>query len=102
MLGSRHYIEKRDFMRMAIDCPVDYQLSESNSSLKSGTCINLSANGILFQCDDRYKEGTVLDISVRPQHSISPPFNAKMKVIRVEPQAENNGFNIAGTLELVS
>ncbi|MDH3325799.1 MAG: PilZ domain-containing protein [Gammaproteobacteria bacterium] len=101
MLGSRNYIEKRDFMRMAINCPVSYQVADSDLTTKSGNCINLSARGILFQCDDKYPEGTELRISVQPQLSISPPFNAKMKVIRVDWQGEDNSYCIAGTIEMV-
>jgi len=102
MKSSRHYIEKRDFMRMAINCPVSYQPADSGLTTKSGTCINLSANGILFQCDDRFPEGTVLDISVKPQLTISPPFNAKMKIVRVQHQSEDNSYSLAGTIEMVN
>jgi len=102
MRNPRQFVEKRDYIRMSIDCPVSYQLADSDASSKSGTCINLSAKGILFKCPDQYPEGALLDISVKPQLSISPPFNAKMKVIRVEHDMSSNAFSIAGTLESIN
>jgi len=101
MLNSRQYIEKRDFMRMALNCPVEYRVSGSNQTPKTGTCVNLSAKGISFVCDDHYPEGAELDISVKPQLAISPPFNAKMKVIRVVHQSEEKCYSIAGVIELL-
>lgn len=102
MLNSRQFIEKRDFMRMALNCPVSYQISKSDQGQKTGTCVNLSANGISFLCDDEFKLGTELDISVQPQLAISPPFNATMKVVRVEQQGSSNTFCIAGIIRLVN
>lgn len=102
MLNSRQYIEKRDFMRMALNCPVDYQPSESSQGKKTGTCIDLSANGISFLCDDEIEVGTELKISVQPQLAISPPFNAVMKVIRVSQQGESNSFSVAGVIKLIN
>jgi len=98
MLNSRQYIEKRDFMRMALNCPVSYQSSNLGQRKKTGTCVNLSANGISFLCEDLIALGDELDISVHPQLAISPPFNAKMKVIRVEKQGESNIYSVAGTI----
>lgn len=102
MLHSRQYVEKRDFMRMALNCPVSYQASGPGQTKKTGTCINLSANGISFLCDDQISEGDELEISVQPQLAISPPFNAKMKVIRVVRQDEGNTFSVAGTIKLIN
>lgn len=101
MLGSRNYIEKRDFMRMALDCPVDYVVSNSRQGSKSGVCVDLSAKGISFLCEDAIPEGAMIDISVKPQLAISPPFNAQMKIVRVE-QMSDGVFSVAGTIELVS
>ena len=102
MLNSRQYIEKRDFMRMALNCPVSYQPLESTQDKKTGTCVNLSANGISFLCDDQFEEGIELDISVQPQLAISPPFNAVMKVVRVEMQGSSNTYCIAGIIKLIN
>ncbi len=101
MLNSRQYVEKRDFMRMALNCPVNYQSLMSSRGSKAGTCVNLSANGISFLCDDLIKLGEELEISVKPQLAISPPFNATMKVVRVEQQGSSNIYCIAGVIKLV-
>lgn len=102
MLNSRQYIEKRDFMRMALNCPVNYESTLSRRGKKTGTCVDLSANGISFLCDDKISVGDELDISVKPQLAISPPFNATMTVIRVEQQGLSNTYSIAGIIKLMS
>jgi len=102
MLNSRHYIEKRDFMRMALNCPVNYQSTSSSQEQKTGTCVDLSANGISFLCADKIAVGDELDISVKPQLAISPPFNAIMTVVRVEQQGSSNTYCVAGVIKLIN
>jgi hypothetical protein len=98
MQPSRFQSEKRNFRRMTMDCPVSYQLVNSPNQ-KMGTCINLSANGILFECDDKYPIGTRININVSPDLAISPSFSAVMEVIRVNSTSNKQGYQLAGTLE---
>jgi len=100
MLSSRDYQEKRDFIRMSMNCPLTYQSVDSYNQ-KTGTCVNLSAKGILFQSDDQYPLGTMLKVNVMPKLAISPPFSAIIKLLRVQPKQNNDGFLLAGTIEEV-
>ena len=95
---SRFQSEKRNFRRMEMDCPVSYQ-PVSSPNRKMGTCINLSANGILFECDDKYPVGTRIKISVSPQLEISPSFSAVLEVKRVVAGSKRDVYQLAGTLE---
>ena len=95
---SRFHTEKRNYKRLLMNCPVSFQLMNSPNQ-KMGTCIDLSANGILFQCDDKYPVGTKINIQVSPELSISPAFSATMKVVRVETLAAKGGFRVGGVLE---
>jgi len=98
MQPSRFNSEKRNFKRLEMDCPVSYQVV-SSPNLKMGTCINLSATGILFECDDRYPVGTRIKISVSPQLEISPSFSAVLEVKRVIAGSSRETYQLAGTLE---
>ena len=98
MSSSRFHAEKRNFKRLTMNCPVSFQLHNSPHK-RVGTCINLSANGILFQADDKYPVGTKISINVTPKLNISPSFSAVMKVIRVEAASNKEGYCLGGILE---
>jgi len=76
------YAEKRDFLRMPIDCELSF--SETGSSRQySGNVINLSSKGILFTSNMEFGAGTRLDITLTPSNSITPPMEATVVVMRV-------------------
>jgi hypothetical protein len=76
------YAEKRDFLRMPIDCELNF--SESGSSKQhTGNVINLSSKGILFTSSKKFAEGSLLDIILTPSNSLTPPMEATVVVARV-------------------
>lgn len=76
------YAEKRDFLRMPIDCELSF--SETGSTMQySGNVINLSSKGILFTSNNEFQPGTRLDITLTPSNSITPPMEATVVVARV-------------------
>ncbi len=76
------YAEKRDFLRMPIDCELSF--SETGSSKQyQGNVINLSSKGILFTSNEKFEPGTSLDIVLTPSNSITPPMEATVSVSRV-------------------
>lgn len=76
------YAEKRDFLRMPIDCELSF--SESGSSKQyQGNVINLSSKGILFTSNMEFEAGKKLDITLTPSNSITPPMEATVVVMRV-------------------
>ena len=76
------YAEKRDFLRMPIDCELSF--SETGSTMQySGNVINLSSKGILFTSNNEFQPGTKLDITLTPSNSITPPMVASVVVMRV-------------------
>ena len=91
------YAEKRNFKRLDMNCPVSYQLM-GGSSTKTGTCINLSASGVLLACDESYPVGTKININVSPKPSISPIFSAVMEVVRVNLTEKKETFHLGGML----
>ena len=76
------YAEKRDFLRMPIDCELSF--SESGGGKQYiGNVINLSSKGILFTSNTEFKPGARLDITLTPSNSITPPMEATVVVMRV-------------------
>jgi hypothetical protein len=76
------YAEKRDFLRMAIDCVLTFSIN-GDSETYDGQVINLSSNGILFTSTEAIKEGSDLRIVLTPSNSITPPMKADTTVTRV-------------------
>jgi hypothetical protein len=76
------YAEKRDFLRMPIDCELSF--SEVDGGKRhQGKVINLSTKGILFTSSEKFDIGTRLDIVLTPSNSITPPMQARVSVSRV-------------------
>lgn len=75
------YAEKRDFLRMPIDCELSFAQTGSDRQLK-GKVINLSSGGILFASRVNFAVGTRLDIVLTPSNSATPPMEARVVVTR--------------------
>ena len=76
------YAEKRDFLRMPIDCELRFGIAGQDRSFQ-GNDINLSSKGILFTSQQRFSEGTALDIVLTPSNSETQPMHARVVVARV-------------------
>ena len=80
--GSRNYDEKRDFMRMTVDCRVDFK--DTNGRDHQGRAINLSGGGLLFITDAPLTLGAELQLSVKPDAPVIQPLDVVGKVVRVD------------------
>ncbi|HHH48966.1 MAG TPA: PilZ domain-containing protein [Gammaproteobacteria bacterium] len=89
-----NFDEKRDFIRMAADHPLQFQIAESGQA-GQGTCINLSATGVLFHTDQPIATGTPLSINITPQYSVVSPFEAEAEVLRCKPNGVEGEYEIA-------
>ena len=76
------YAEKRDFLRMPIDCEMTFSKTGSTRQY-SGSVINLSSKGILFTSKEKFDEGSVLKITLTPSNSDTLPMEATAVVTRV-------------------
>ena len=76
------YAEKRDFLRMPIDCELNFSEVDGGRR-RQGKVINLSSKGILFTSRESFDIGTRLDIVLTPSNSITPPMHARVTVTRV-------------------
>ena len=76
---KRH--EKRDFLRMPIDCDLRYSVVGDDREMK-GKVINLSSKGILFISKQKLEVGSLLTLVLTASHN-TPPMHATVKVTRV-------------------
>jgi hypothetical protein len=74
--------EKRDFLRMPIDCNLSYS-SVGDKREFQGEVINLSSMGILFTSKQRLEAGSLLTLVLTPSRSNTPPMHVTVKVTRV-------------------
>jgi hypothetical protein len=76
------YAEKRDFLRMPIDCELSFAV-ENSTKQYHGKVINLSSKGILFASNQKFPPHTTLEITLTPSNSATPPMQATVVVARV-------------------
>ena len=76
------YAEKRDFLRMPIDCDFSFKTVDNGRNFQ-GSVINLSKRGILFTSCENFEAGTLLNIVLTPSHTDTTPIHATVMVSRV-------------------
>ena len=75
--------ERRDFLRMPIDCDFSFKTTDDNRELR-GSVINLSKKGILFTSRENFEAGTLLNIVLTPSRTDTTPIHATVMVARVD------------------
>lgn len=83
--ANRNYHEKRNYIRMKIEAPVEMTIS-SNDAQYSGICRELSGGGMLIELDTTLPVGTHAEVSISSSHGHGPMLIAKAEVTRVIAQ----------------
>lgn len=91
------YSEKRDFLRMDMDCSIEYQV-EGEADSYTGQMKNLSATGIQFTCGHGMAPGSQIAVTVTPLKDITPPMSADVTVARCDPQGDGTEYLVAGQI----
>lgn len=86
--NDQDYAEKRDFIRMFINAPVDFAVS-GTEDWYSGIGNDLSGGGLSFKTKHQLSEGDQVDIKLHPITPVTPPLEAKVTVIRSD--ADDDG-----------
>lgn len=89
----RNHSEKRDFIRMKVDAPIELRLCDSNEILQ-GICRDLSGTGMAVEIDQNLVPGTQLLACLSSSNSKFPPFEASVQVVR--SSALSNGRYLLG------
>jgi c-di-GMP-binding flagellar brake protein YcgR len=79
----REFEEKRDFMRMMVDCEVQCRSADGTTQY-SGRVRNLSAQGLLFSSEQELAVGERLELVIHPKIGSAAPLEASAEVVRVD------------------
>jgi len=88
------YNEKRNYPRMAIECPASFQIvgGEGGGAIVK----NLSGGGLLMWIDRDIVADSEMKIEIKPVSDITPPMVAEVKVMRCMPAGgEKGSFAVA-------
>jgi len=91
--------EKRDYIRMDVDCDITYRPADS-SELRIGKCTTLSGAGVSFLTDQPFELGLAMEVSIAPKSSITPPMTAYIEVVR-SVKREDNQYEIAASIKSI-
>lgn len=92
---SRDYDEKRNFIRMCMDCPMTF--TRYGGSVHAATARDLSGSGLGFVTDQALTLGEVLAVQVTPQQAVVAPLQAEVEVVRVQP-VNPGGYDVGVTI----
>jgi len=79
-LEHRAYDEKRSFIRMKINTPVQVIQGEERFTAR---CKDLSGSGMLLQSDRELPLGAQVEVHIAQEGDNRLPFNASAQVVRV-------------------
>ncbi len=91
------YDEKRDYIRMDVDCDMTYKLADSDET-KTGHCTSLSGAGVSFLAESSYDVGLAMEVNILPKNSVTPPMTAFIEVVRSTAK-DDGSFEIAASIK---
>ena len=96
---TREYDEKRDFIRIDIDCEIVFKKVDSGEEERTGHVANLSGRGMMFICDTELEKNSTLEINIKPANILTPALHANVKVVRVIKQRHEEGYEIGAVIK---
>ena len=94
----REYDEKRDFIRINVDCEMTYKLPGTPDT-KSGKVTNLSGRGMMFITAEALDVESVVEVRIIPEKNITPPLHANVRVVRVAKQRHGDGYETGAVIQ---
>ena len=99
---TREYDEKRDFIRIDIDCDIVFkEIDSADASAEEhiGKVANLSGRGMMFISDTELEKNITLEINIKPANILTPSLHANVKVVRVIKQRHEEGYEIGAVIK---
>ncbi len=93
------YDEKRNYIRMDVDCDITYKPTDSDT-VKTGRCTSLSGAGLSFIAENAFTPGIAMEVCVLPKNSVTPPMTAYIEVVRCTAQ-DSTHYEIAATIQSI-
>lgn len=98
-INMLEYDEKRNYIRMEIDCDITYRLADSDE-LHQGHCSSLSGAGVSFITDRSFDSGKAMEVNIIPRNAITPPMTAFIEVVR-STQQDDGRYEVAATIKSI-
>lgn len=100
---SDDHDERRDFIRMEVDCDIVYRVIGSavfTGDWEHAHAKNLSGKGILFLARREFRKGDVLDINIQPNNPSLPPLETRVVVVRMTKDRDDDGlYEVAAIMQ---
>ena len=101
---TREYDEKRDYIRIDINCGILFKQVESGSTNLigkelTGQVANLSGRGMMFISEVELEKDSTFEISITPSNLLTPALHANVKVVRVVKQRHADGYEIGAIIK---
>jgi hypothetical protein len=93
------YDEKRNYIRMEIDCDITYKLADSDEIFQ-GRCSSISGAGVSFIAEQFFVPGKAMEINIVPRSPVTPPMTAFIEVVRTTKQDDNH-YEIAASIKSI-
>ena len=89
---------KRNYIRMAAECEISFTAPDS-SLRHHGLSKNLSGRGLLFETSKQISPGTIIELTVAPENTATPPLHALVEVVRITPTDDETIFSVAARIQ---
>ena len=93
------YDEKRNYIRMNVDCGLTYRLVDSEE-FHTANCTSISGSGVSFLAEHSFEPGKALEVNIIPKNAITPPMTAFVEVVRSSKQ-EDGRYEIAAAIRSI-
>lgn len=95
---TREYDEKRDFLRIDVDCELEFKANEL-AETEIGRVSNLSGRGMMFISDHELKKNSIIEVKIIPANVLTPPLHANVKIVRMVKQRHDDGYEIGAVIK---
>ena len=93
------YTEKRCDRRVKVECAIYYKMLDTELDEEEvGQLENISGRGLMFIAEMGVPMSSELEIRVEPGNNLTPPFNARVQVVRMEKQRRGSGYEIGAVI----
>lgn len=93
----RDYDEKRDFIRVEVDCEIRFK-PEGAAEEEIGRLANLSGRGMMFIAEHEIPIDSVLEIRIQTENQVTAPLHAMVRVMRMAKQRRGDGFEVGAII----
>ena len=94
------FIEKRDYLRIQVDCDIHFKLKNSNET-QIGHCTSLSSGGVSFIGKQPLTIGDKLEASIHPQNEEKPTMIGIIEIVRAI-KLEDDLFEIGAIMQVLA